>query len=333
MPPAVDALGVVTGAFNLGVHGVFVGEVPLLYFVHGHAADADGALFAHDGDAALQVVGVGQHRYVDVADGAVAEFETNGDGVFGLDAPAQCGREGENRLDGAAHPLDHIDIVGRLIAQGSAVELPGAPPWSHVVIVLGASPEDIGSDHVEPSEPSCFQGSPQEDDGGVEAVLFDFEVMDARLVAGGDGLVDGLQARPEGFFREHMPSGFGRLNGVFGMEPGRGAEGHEIAIDLLQHFGVVRKGPAASAVGFGRGLGPFGDDVAAGDEVPLPFLFQFFDGGRMAFADAAAADESDANHAMFSLPEIVDVVRRTRRARWSGPASRSRHSTGYAVSL
>ncbi len=239
MPSAVDALGVVARAFHFGVHGVFVGEVPLLDPVHGHAADADGALFAHDGDAAFQVVGVGEDGDVDAADGAAAEFEAHSDGVLGLDPPAQGGREREDLLDGPSHPLDHVHVVGRLVAQGSAVELPGAPPGGHVVVVLGAGPEDVGGDHVEPSEAPRLKGPAEEDDGGVEAVLFDLQVVDLGFVAGGDGLVDGLEARAEGLFGEDVPSRPGGHDSVFGVEARRGAEGDEVAVRFLEHLGVA----------------------------------------------------------------------------------------------
>jgi hypothetical protein len=137
-------------------HGLV--EFPMVDAVDGHAADAHGAPFAQDGDAAFEVLAVGQHGDVDGRQAAAAQAQAHHAGVLGFDLARQRGGVGVHAVHRAHQPVDHVHVVAGLVEEGTAVHVPAAAPGRVVVVALRARPEDVDIDHVHTAEAAPLDG-------------------------------------------------------------------------------------------------------------------------------------------------------------------------------
>jgi hypothetical protein len=149
---AVHRAGIVTRLFDLGVVRIGIGELPVIDPVHRHPSYSDGALLADDGDRALEVLRVGEHRDVHRAKSAGTPADAHHAGIFHLDVPLERGGIGLHALDRTDKPVEQVHVMAGLIHKGTAVELPGSAPRGAVVVGLRPAPEDVDGDHVDPAE-------------------------------------------------------------------------------------------------------------------------------------------------------------------------------------
>ena len=74
---------------------------------------------------------------------------------------ARSRRQGLDRVDVAHQPLEQVDVVDRLVHQGTAaVEVPGPAPAARVVIRLGPPPLDVRVAQGQPAEPARRRSPP-----------------------------------------------------------------------------------------------------------------------------------------------------------------------------
>ena len=299
---AIDAGGFVVGGFDLGVVIAGFGKVPKLDVIDGHPADADAAGLAENGDGAFQVFGVGEHGDAHGAEGAIAPAHVEDAGVFDLDV-AGGADHGLDLVHRADEPVEQVDVVAGLVHEGAAVELPGAAPAGLVVVGLGAGPEDVEVDQVDTAEALFLHGALEELEGGVAAVLFDDEEVDAGLIAGLDHVHAVLPAGGHGLFGHDVDAVAGGADGLLRVQAAGGAEGDQVRLDGGQQFRQVAVAGDAGAVGMlleDRGVG-----VADGDQ--LDVLRVLGDSTEVAGGDTSAADYGYTN-----LPAATDFVKHGR---------------------
>lgn len=310
MPEAVDVGGVIVGFEDGFIVVAVVGEFPFFDFVDGDAADADGSLFAHNGQGAFEVFGIGQHGDVEGADGAVAEFQDGRAGILGFDVAGEGGGRGHDALDVADQPIQHIDVVAGLVHEGAAVEFPGAAPFGGIVILLGSGPEHIALGHVDAAETAFVDGCLQALHRRVQAILLDHEEMDFAVIADLDHFINRSQGDAHGFFRDDMLAGFGHLDSVVGVQTAWRGDDDGVEVCLSQHGVEIGEG---SGAGFLGGLfHALRDFVTDGDKGAAVAVV----GERleMVFGDSSAAYQTEFFHhnleSMLSfLAELVGLKR------------------------
>ncbi len=200
-----------------------LGEFPLLDFVHCNAAHTYGALFAENGDRALQVSRIGEHRDIYRAQCARAPPYAHSCGVFNLDVPSQRRDISLHALDRTDHPVHQVHVVACLIHERAAVELPGATPARAVVVRLRPRPEDVDGSHENAPEPTLIYGALQQLQRGVTAILLHYEEVHASLVALADHAQPIAPARGHRLLCDDMPTTVRRLDCLRGMQPARRA--------------------------------------------------------------------------------------------------------------
>ena len=293
MAEAVDRGGLVVGGIDLFVVVAGFGEIPELDVVDGDAADADAAPFPEDGDGAFQVLGVGEHGDGHGAEGAVAPADVEDAGVFHLDV-AGSADHGLDLVHRADEPVEEVDVVAGLVHEGPAVELPGAAPACLVVVALGAGPEDIEVDQVDAAEAFFFHRALKKLEGGVAAVLFDDEEVDAGLVAGLYHAHPVLPAGGHGLFGHDVDAMAGGADGLLRVQAAGGAEGDQIGLDGGEQLRQVAV--TGDAMGVGMMLEHAGVGVADRDQ--LQIIRVLGDGAEVVGGDAPAADEGQADFAV-----------------------------------
>ena len=122
-------------------------------------------------------------------------------------------------------------------------------------------------DQVDTAEALFLDGAFEELEGGVAAILFDDEEVDAGLVAGLDHVDAVLPAGGHGLFGHDVEARRGGLRGLPRMEAARRGEDHAVRLRSGQHPGEIGVRAGARA---GRGaLAGRSVDVAHVDQLAL----------------------------------------------------------------
>ena len=293
MAKAIHAGGGVAGLADGGVFGALVGKFPVLNFVDRHAAHAHGAFFTQDGDAAFQVLGVGEHGDIERSHGAAPPADGGHARVFHLDVARQGAGVGHDAFDRADQPVEQVDVMAGLVHEGAAVKLPSAAPFGAVVIGLRARPEHIDGHAVDLPEALLLDCALEQLQRGVAPVLLDHKKAHASLVAGLDHGAALFPARGHGFFGDDVPPGCGHLNGLGGVQPAGGGEDDAVG-------GGVFEQAAQAVVAAGAG---FFDSGRQGHGIDVANIHQFatagvrLNGGKMVLRNASASHECEADGA------------------------------------
>src|SRR5580704_8134205 len=171
MPEAVDRSGRVIGRADILVLRAGIGELPLLYLVHSHAANAHRAVLPENRHGTFEVLRIREHGHINGAKRAGTPAHADGRCVFHLDVARQRRDVGLHAFHRAHKPVDQIDIVAGLIHEGATIEFPGTTPAGRVVVLLRAAPEDVNGHHEDPPEAPLLDRSLQQLQGGIATIL------------------------------------------------------------------------------------------------------------------------------------------------------------------
>lgn len=140
---------------------------------------------------------------------------------------------GGDGFDVAGEVEEHVDVVDRLVHEGSAAgELPGAAPDVGVVVGLGAEPLDVGGGEGELAEASGVDGFFGGFDGGVETTGEDAAELDVVGLAGGYDGVGAGGGGLDGLFAEDVLAGLGGGEGGVEVTAAGGGDGDDVEIGV-----------------------------------------------------------------------------------------------------